>query len=192
MRRRRSRQSRSTDIARRRATEVGHKLLTKTHGRYLSVVAVICSLVATPGHCSAKDPILVGMAFLDVLTEVVTYKVAQKSYLDYQHQRYGLAHSDRFPGAAHALVHDRPVCANGQDVQDFLNQDCKLYQVVDSRLGCEPTQKHCLAFRLADFVAQDKDLMLAISQAFNKVGDVVPDPASLERRYGTGICKHRA
>ena len=124
------------------------------------------------------------MAFLDVLTESVTYKVAQKSYLDYQHQRYGLSHSDRFPDFAHALVHDRPVCANGQDVQNFLNQDCKVYQVVDSRLGCEPTQKNCLAIRLADFVAEDKDLMLAISQAFNKVGDVVPDPASVDRRYG--------
>ena len=163
---------------------MGHKLVMKTHGRYLPAVAFICSLVATPAHCSAKDPILVSMAFLDILTEVVTNKVAQKSYLDYQHQRYGLSHSERFPGSAHALVHDRPVCADGQDVQDFLNQECKLYQVVDAKLGCEPTQKNCLAFRLADFVAQDKHLMLAISQAFNKVEDVVPDPASLDRRYG--------
>lgn len=157
----------------------------KRHDRYLAAVALICSLaVATPAHALTNDHILVGMAFLDVLTETVTNKVAQKSYLEYQHQRYGLSHAERFPDSFHALVADRPLCANGQDAQSFLNQDCRLHKVVNSKLDCKPRQKKCLAFRLADFVANDQDLMLAISDAFNHVEDVIHDPEKVDRKYG--------
>lgn len=161
------------------------RIVLNIHPGFLAAIALIGALVASPpAHSSGKDPILVSMAFLDVLTDVVATKVARKRYLDYQHQRYGLSHSQRFPDTAHALVHDRPVCASGQGAEDFLKQDCKLYQVVDAKLGCKPKQTNCLAFRLADFVAHDKDLMLAIAAAFDRVEDVVPDPASLDWKYG--------
>ncbi|WP_306393905.1 hypothetical protein [Telluria beijingensis] len=157
----------------------------KIHKAYFTAIVFMYGLVvAAHAHSSAKDPVLVGMAFLDVLTEVVTDKTARRSYLDYQHQRYGLSYSERFPASFHAKIVHRPLCANGQGAESFLNQECMLYQVVDRKIGCKPSQKNCLAFRLADFVAQDRDLMLAIAGAFNQVGDVIADPESLDRKYG--------
>lgn len=101
MRRQRLRRSRLTETGRQRVIEVVDTL--------------------SPSHLVSGQSLLLplNMAFLDVLTDVVTHTVAQRSYLDYQHQRYGLSLSERFPDNAHALVHDRPVCANGQGAQRF-------------------------------------------------------------------------
>ncbi|WP_123071021.1 hypothetical protein [Massilia sp. CFBP9026] len=141
-------------------------------------------LVFSPVSSAPKDPVLVGMAFLDIITDVVTRELTQKSYIDYQHQRYRLLPSERFPAESHALSYDRPLCKADQDIEDFLDQKCKIYQVVEAEPSCKVKQKNCIALELSPFVARDTNLISAISKAFDNVREFLPDPEMQDKKYG--------
>ena len=157
----------------------------KIYKKSIAAISILWGIAASL-HANALpvDKLNVGMAFLDILSNVVTFEATKKNHLEYQYERYKLVQSQRFPSGSHATVYDKPLCERNQGIHEFLNQECKVYQVLEAKDWCATEGKNCIAFRLADFVVKDKWLMTAIADAMVNVRTVVIDPDLIDKKYG--------
>jgi len=156
----------------------------KNHKFYLSAVSVIFSLTASCRAATfAADPIVVGVAFLDIVSNTVTSNATGQSFHDYQYRRWGLSSPQRFPPESHAAIAEQPLCSKSQNIDDFLHQKCRAYQVVDAKLGCSDGEKNCITFKLADFITRDKHALATISAALENTRSSVANPELIDKRY---------
>lgn len=155
----------------------------KHHRTCLAATSVMFSLAACQAVTFAADPIIVGVAFLDIVTNTVTSDATGQSFLDYQYRRWRLSSPQRFPSESHSIVGEKPLCSKDQNIDDFLHQKCRAYQVVEAKIGCYDKGKNCIAFKLADFLTRDERALATIAAALKNTRTSVTEPKLIDQKY---------